>query len=329
MIVMDKLKANLSLLSIKKQEGKILLIFFVAIVVYFGFIVYADTKKVSQIAEAFNWKLIPLLLLLTLLNYIFRAVRFYYFLKRINISITFPKAFSIFMAGLSMTVTPGKSGEIIKAYLLKKTKNSRFSEVVPLLIIERLTDGIAMILLALGGIVFVKNALLFLLFASVLCLSFIVFILVESHVIKLVYQLEKRYPRFKLLEFFTIFFTNSRQLIGFKALTTGILLGLIAWSFEGYSLYLLVNELKPTSLLSGISLSLFIFSFSSIAGFFVVIPAGIGVAEGAISYFLTTLLSITVSQAVFITVIFRFVTLWFGVSLGLLFLIWNIRRVSK
>ncbi len=323
--MIDKFKERVLAFDIRKQEKKIIMIFCTSLLLYVVFIFYADSKKISHVAQLFDWSLIPLLLGLTLLNYLFRAIRFHFYLKEVGITISAWEAFTIFMSGLSMTVTPGKSGEIVKAYLLKRTIGTRFSEVIPLLIFERVTDGIAMIILALGGIFMVQNATLFLICATIFVLLFILFIKIETGIVSLVFRLEKYFPKFKLLEFFTTFFHNAQKLITVKALTVGIGLGMIAWFFEGLSLAILVSHFTHSTLSVTLSPSLFIFSFSSIAGFFVLIPGGIGVAEGSITYFLTSLFHLGLPQAIFITLLFRFLTLWFGVSLGLAFLVWYVR----
>jgi uncharacterized protein (TIRG00374 family) len=323
---MVNLKTNINQFNLKKQEGKIVIIFILTLVVYLIFILFSDIHKIGLISEHFKWSIIPLLLLTTLCNYFFRALRFYFYLRQINIFISFKRAFSIFLSGLSMTVTPGKSGEIVKAYLLKKTHDVSVSEILPLLIIERMTDGIAMLILGLGGISLLSNSTLFFAAASLFVLLFIVFLRSRKFILPIIYNLEKKFPKFKLLTFFETFFENSRTLVSFKNLTLGIGIGCIAWAFEGYALYIIIREFIPLELLSGISKSLFIFSFSSIAGFFVLIPGGIGVAEGSISYFLTHFFSLENAQAVFITILFRFITLWFGVCLGLVMLVYNLRQ---
>lgn len=318
---MNKLKVNLSLLNIKRQEHIILGVFIASLLLYALFILYGDSKKISDAAMHFKWGLIPFLLVLTLCNYIVRAFRFYLYLKEIGIHMSFPQAFAVFMSGLSMTVTPGKSGEIIKAYFIKKSHGNRFSEVIPILVTERLTDGIAMIFLALAGIFLVKNSFLFFTFAVIFTFGFIIAMRLQRYIMNFVFFLEKKFPRFKLIEFFAVFFHNAQKLLTFRNLSIGIWLGMIAWAFEGYSLYVIVHEFLPVDFLRGVAISFFIFSFSSIAGFFVFIPGGIGVAEGSISYFLTQFFTMPVATAIFTTLLFRFITLWFGVLLGLSFLI--------
>ena len=308
-------------MNFKKQEKKIFIVFVSTIVFYSLFVIFADIKKIIAVASKFNFLILPFLLLIISFNYLIRGYRFFYLLKKIKINLKFKEASIIFLSGLSMTITPGKSGEIIKAYLIKKKTGNRFSEMIPLLIIERLTDGVAMIILGLGGVYFFKNSLIFLSLSSLSVLIFIVFIKLKKQIIALIKKFEKKFHHFKVLDFFLVFFTNSQKLLTTLIFIKATLLGIFAWFFEGLVLYLITSQFTSIGFLQGITLSLFIFSFSSIAGFFAFIPGGIGVAEGSITYFLTSLLRLNLPQAIFITLIFRFVTLWFGVGFGLLSLI--------
>lgn len=326
---MHAFKENLKSFNIRDQEGKIIMFFGIAILIYISFVLYADIEKIAQLAFTFHWQIIPILIILTLLNYFIRAIRFYLYLKRIHINISFVQAVVIFFSGMSMTVTPGKTGEIIKAYLVKKTSGNGLSELIPLLVVERLTDGIAMIILAIAGLFIIKSSILFFILSALFVIFFIILVKAQNYIMKLLTIIERKFPKLKMLDFFMIFFHNSQKLLTLKSLTLGIVLGMIAWSFEGLSLFILIKEFAKPEFFAGISMSLFIFSFSSIAGFFVFIPGGIGVAEGSITYFLTQLFALQMPVAVFITLLFRFVTLWFGVSLGLIFLLTYLRSFTK
>ncbi|KXK03206.1 MAG: hypothetical protein UZ04_CHB001001606 [Chlorobi bacterium OLB4] len=50
-----------------------------------------------------------------------------------------------------MSVTPGKLGEILKSYLIKEETGTPVSKSAPIILAERLTDFISMILLCLVG----------------------------------------------------------------------------------------------------------------------------------------------------------------------------------
>lgn len=320
-------------MDIKKQEKRILLIFIFSILFYTVFVLLADIKKIVSASAKFNWKIIPPLLLLSFLNYVFRFFRWHYLLKKINIQLPFKKSFQIFFSGISMTVTPGKMGEVLKAYLVKKETGNRFSEVVPLLVFERMTDGMAMIILALGGVYFFRQSILFFVFSTLMVVAFIIFIYAKDTVVSLIKCFEKRFFHVKILDFAVIFFENSQKLLNSGNLLVAVFLGIIAWSFEGISLFLLVNqfivETHSNASLQTLFYSFFIFSFSSIAGFLALIPGGVGVAEGSITSFLVLFFKLSLPQALFITIIFRFVTLWFGVSLGLIFLVKTLNSSKK
>ncbi len=316
-------------MNIKKQEKKIVLVFIISILLYAGFVLKADIKKITTVSTSFNWLILPLLLLLTFMNYLFRAIRFQVYLKKINIKLPFITSLKIFLSGLSMTVTPGKAGEIIKAYLVKKYTGNKFAETVPLLIIERVTDGIAMILLGLGGIYFFKQSTLFFIMAILFTLAFILFIRMKKLMVKLIIIFEQKVKHIKILDFAVKFFNNSQKLLDIKNLTEGTIIGIISWFFEGLSLFIIIQSFTNHPIQFTLPIALFIFSFSSIAGFFVFIPGGIGVAEGTIAYFLTLFFKLNLPQAVFITILFRFVTLWFGVLLGLFTLLFTLKGSNE
>lgn len=304
--------------DLKKQEKKILFIFILGLLFYALLVLFGDLKKIVKVSFLFNWTVVIVLLFLSLLNYLIRFVRWHYFLRQISIKIPTITSLRIFLAGLSMTVTPGKMGEVVKAYLVKKETGNKFAEMVPLLITERLTDGIGMLILALGGIYLFKQSVLFFLFSFGIVILFFLFVYNKRYTLKIIKKLEKRLGHLKPLDFFLTFFINSEKLLKFKPLSNAILLSVVAWTFEGISLFLLINNFGNFWSWKSLFYSLFIFSFSSIAGFLVLIPGGIGVAEGSITTLLTLFFQISLPQVIFITLVFRFVTLWFGVFLGLI-----------
>ena len=53
----------------------------------------------------------------------------------------------LFTSGMVMAVTPGKVGEVLKSYLLKRINGTPISASAPIVLAERVTDGLAMLLL--------------------------------------------------------------------------------------------------------------------------------------------------------------------------------------
>ena len=130
---------------------------------------YADLPRMLTALVNFRWQYLPLILGLTLFNYICRFFKWQYYLKRLEVSLPWAKSLLIFISGLSMAITPGKVGELLKSYLLKRSTGAPISHTSPVIVAERLSDGIAMLLLATTGLVLYRfgwEILLFLLLVA-------------------------------------------------------------------------------------------------------------------------------------------------------------------
>ena len=95
----------------------------------------------------------PLILLVTLGNYLLRFVKWQYYLRQIGVvGLKRWDSFLIYFSGLGMTVTPGKVGEWLKSYLLKEVHGTPVTKSAPILIAERLTDSVALLIIAGAGV---------------------------------------------------------------------------------------------------------------------------------------------------------------------------------
>src|SRR3989442_13562084 len=124
-----------------------------AFVVITAIALYADVPRVLGALASFRWQYLPLILGLTLFNYFCRFFKWQYYLKRLDVKISWIKSLLIFLSGLSMAITPGKVGELLKSYFLKRATGVPISRTSPIIVAERLTDGIAMLGLAAIGLV--------------------------------------------------------------------------------------------------------------------------------------------------------------------------------
>lgn len=308
-------------------EKQILAVFIIAVLLYGVSVFFGDVEKLRQISTLFDWRVIPIVLILTLVNYLLRSVRFHFLLTTIKVRLSFIKSLQIFCAGIAMTVTPGKMGEIIKAYFVKQDSEVSYAKLVPILIMERLTDGIAMIFLSIPGLYFFPQGRLFFFFATVCVGVGIIFLMGKTHIARYLHTHSLSFMPQKIRYFLVSFFDNSYGLLTFEILGVSIFLGIIAWLAEGLGLFLIMKDfIEISSLFRLISYALLIFSFSSIAGFLVLIPGGIGVAEGSLTSLLIMLFHVTLSTAIFATLVFRLTTLWFGVAIGLIFLIRTLKE---
>lgn len=306
-----------------KRKLLISLILGIAIFVILG--IYSDFNKLASSFISFNLTYLPVILMLAPLNYFFRFLKWNYYLKLLKINIDRQDNLRIFTAGLSMTVTPGKVGELLKSYLIKEVKGTPVSVTFPLIVAERLTDGISMIILASIGALKFRYGLGVLLVSSAFVVLFIVFVRLKSFAAFIIGLIKKLPLLNKIGRQIDAFYNSSYELLNMKSILFSVGIGIVSWSFEGVVIFLAIKAFgSHIPVLS----SLFIVSFSSIAGAISMLPGGLFVTEGSIMGLLL-MMGIPKGIASATTIITRFSTLWLGVVIGIAGLIAVERRTLK
>ena len=146
-----------------------------AIACYGGVVIFAQGEKFWYALTSFPLIYVPLLLFLSFLNYLLRYLRWHIYLKALKIHLGFWRSFQIFMAGLTMTITPGKSGEALKAHLLRKEGDNPWSMGLPIVFAERLTDLMSVVLLVALGLNILPLGKGAVILGSVVCIFFLLF----------------------------------------------------------------------------------------------------------------------------------------------------------
>ncbi|HVX30788.1 MAG TPA: lysylphosphatidylglycerol synthase transmembrane domain-containing protein, partial [Nitrolancea sp.] len=137
------------------------------------FIAVNDGSKVLNSLHIFDWRLAPLILALSLCNYLLRFAKWHFYLGSVRAGpISKTTSFVIFFAGLSMAITPGKIGEMLKPYLVRRVNGTLLATTTPVIVAERITDGIAILVLAAVGLLQIRYGWTLLV---VLALAFVIF----------------------------------------------------------------------------------------------------------------------------------------------------------
>ena len=126
-------------------NSKILLILF-SVVFFYALIFLAF--DIEQIIVAFDKISIFHYLLifpLTGLTLIVQGWRYKITLEKLGITLGFKDSFLVYAAGLSMTLTPGGAGSIIKSHILKIKTGKSFSSTSPIIIYEKWLELVAII----------------------------------------------------------------------------------------------------------------------------------------------------------------------------------------
>jgi len=298
---------------LKKVKKNIFISLGVAGLLYLGFTIYANFDNVLFAFASFNWFLIPLLLLLSLTNYCIRFLKWHYYLNVLDVKIKTIDSFSIFMSGLIMSVTPGKMGELLKSYLVREVTKTPISKTFPIVFAERITDFISLIFITLLGAYVFNFGRGIVIGVGVFFLIVIILISNRGIALPLIGLLEKSKFLRRHLSSIHNAYESSYQMLRPLPLIYMTLLSIGSWSFEclGYHLILINFNIGVSFLWSAFS-----YGFAIIVGSITMLPGGLGVTEGSLTFMLIRN-NFPKNIAVASTFIIRVVTLWFAVLIGI------------
>jgi len=292
---------------------------------YLLFSLYADFEKVIKTFSSFNWYLLPILFLLSFLNYVVRFLKWDFYLKLLKVSIKKIDSFSVFMSGLIMSVTPGKMGELLKAHLVKQISGEPISKVAPVIFAERITDFLSLILIGVvGGYVYNFGREIILAVGIFFVLVTVALTNKNIGEVMIVFFSKIKLIR-KYVEHAREAYESSFQMLQIKPLLQMSLLSLLAWFLECLGYYLILVNFKVEVSLLWASFS---YAFATIVGAISMLPGGLGVTEGSLTVLLRQK-HYTFEIAFASTFLIRIVTLWFAVFVGVMSVLLYQKRFGK
>lgn len=296
----------------RSATRRLLLLIVLGIVVMLALLAFVDLDELGAAFAGFTWAYIPLILGLTLVNYVFRFFKWEYYLRQLGIRLRVGKSVLIFLSGMTMSMTPARLGEVFKSYLIKQDDGTEMSRSIPIVFAERATDVIGLTLLAGIGLASFRYGQ-GLLLASLLIVAALVLLIRQrdlcTRLLGLVARVRvvRRYA-----DNLNTMYLSAYHLFSWRSLLIAIGLSVTSWFFECVALYFVIGGFGwEPSLLE----STFVFSFSSVAGALSMLPGGLGVAEGSIAGLLV-LQGLPVALSVAATIVIRVCTLWFGMTIG-------------
>ncbi len=292
-----------------------------AFVVTTAIALYADLPQMIRALARFRWEFLPIILALTLFNYICRFFKWQYYLKRLKIAVPWVKSFLIFISGLSMAITPGKVGELLKSYLLKRSTGAPISYTSPVIMAERLSDGIAMLLLAATGLVLYRFGWELLLVLLIVGLTGIM--IIQNRRLSLaILSYGERLPLVaRIAHLIRAFYESAYTLLQWRPLLFAVTIGVISWSGECIALFFVLTGLGVAPTPDLLIKSTFILSVSSLIGSASGLPGGLGTADGSMLGLTRLLVTTSATLGGAATLLIRLCTLWFGLGLGVVALL--------
>ena len=311
----------------EKVKKKLLVSVAAAGLLYLGFTIFADFRHVAEAFRNFNWWLLPVLLLCSMGNYLVRFSKWDYYLRLINVKVSRIDSLSVFMSGLVMSVTPGKMGELLKAYLIKQLTDTPISKTAPIIFVERITDFVSLMLIALVGAYYYNYGRAIVLSISIFFFIVIIFLSNRKIALPVLKLLEKNSFLKKHLSKIHTAYESSYQMLQPAPLIKMTLVSLASWFFECLGYYLILVNF-PVKINVTLLWSAFSYCFATIVGAVSMLPGGLGVTEGSLTFMLIQK-GATVQYAVASTFIIRVVTLWFAVLVGVISVSAYQRRFGK
>lgn len=304
-------------------ENRLWLIILFSVAIYLMMGIYADFNDLLIAIRHFNWIYFILMIILTTIAYFIRFLKWNFFLKSVDVHLNLKDNLFVFFSGLGMIITPAKVGEIWKGWLIKDINGESLSKTIPVVIIDRVTDLIGLIILSALGILYYKEGSYILLILIALFIGFFVAIKSEKISGKIISILENRAGKYS--KDVKSMHKTFQELMNPKNMTLMSFLSAFAWFFECLALFFVIIGFGESI---SVLISTFVFSFASLAGAVSMIPGGLGVAEatfsGLLQYF-----GLTPTISVGVAIIIRFGTLWYGTILGFMVYLLFKKRIIK
>ena len=216
-----------------------------------------------------------------------------------------------------MSITPGKFGELFKSYLVKQISNEPISKTAPIVFAERVTDFLSLVVISLiGAYIFDYGRTIIIVIGVIIIVGIV--IISNKNIASFVIQLVSK-NRFlgKYIPSIQNAYESSYKLLAVMPLFKMTLLSIVSWGFEclGYYIILANYNVEVTVLWAS-----FAYAFATIIGAVSMLPGGLGVTEGSLSYMVVAQ-GYSKDIAFASTFIVRAVTLWFAVIIGVISII--------
>ena len=296
-----------------KFDNRIIWVVIASVGLYGVFLFFSDFNIISKQISNFKYEFLPLILLLVSISWTPLLVRWQILLKKNDINIPIKKSFLLFLGGMSMTITPGHVGELIKSQLIKTIYNIPRTKTAPIIFVEKFYDLTGAIIASIIGIIILgMDASLILISVSILIV--IIFLIYYRPIFEFIL---KRVTKTKFFSKYSENISDSYEIVRnsttpqISSISFG--LSVLYWIIISVAVHfiLLSFGIESVSILKTIS----IYSSSVIIGAISFIPGGLGITEGSLIG-LFSLEGIDISLALILSVMIRILTMWYSVSIG-------------
>lgn len=289
------------------------ILFCVGLIILAFFIYNSGIIQNYQMLLSVNIYLLLLAFSCTLVVLILRIYRWKYLCAQYGTFISWREASVISISSLFYAnITPGKVGDIYKAYFMQQKYNMGFSDGISMIFYERFFE-LMILFFAASAIILVEFngvTVIVLEIVGVLLAVLLIFYYKIDLILKIIGNLCSGISVFKKISF-----DLQIRKMPFPKIVGVLIITVFSVVFEFFQVWLVA--LAFGYVLNPIILTIF-FSLSMIAGLVSQIPLGVGVIEGSLSYFLVKM-GVTSMDAIAIVLSDRIISMYFVLVLGFIF----------
>jgi uncharacterized protein (TIRG00374 family) len=293
-----------------RQRRALTLSIGLAALLYLGLVLLADREAVFAALRRVNWPVLAGIFILSLLNYLLRFWRWQSYVAAFRHVLPWWRHFLYYLAGFTLTVTPGKAGEAVRSLYLYGHGVS-YAQSLAALFVERLLDVLAMSLLALLILLHRPAYAWLVAVAWVLALG-LGWLVTRTWLPEKLRDWGRGHRYGYQFERLARLLDSAAELLRPRYFLFGLGLGVLSWGLEGLSLYLIARDVGVGI---GLETGIGLYAIAVLAGALSFLPGGLGGTEAVMGVLLVTF-GANGAAAVAITLLCRIATLWFAVALG-------------
>ncbi len=294
------------------------------VLLYVGAVLYVDLGRIRDALAGYEWSAVLFALLLSSANYLLRFLKWELCLGWLDVrgsgpgdapGLTRGRSLLIYLAGLSMSVTPGKVGEVLRSYLLRLTDGVPFTRTAPIVIADRLSDLVALVVLSALGVSQFREYLPVVLVTLVLVIAGVVVLGTPRLCRGLLAQLARLPGLARISARAEALVDSSAALLRLRPLLVLSLISVLGWGLECVGYWLIVRGLVGAE--ASLALCTFLWSTTTLIGALSFLPGGLGATEGSLAVLVARLAGgVSQAAALATTLLIRACTLWYGELVG-------------
>jgi len=283
---------------------------------YVVFSLISDIQQISNKFASIDIFYIPLILCFHFLAMGIRSIRQKVFFDSLNIKLSIRQNIKLYFVGMSLIVTPGGSGELIKNHILKEKFGHPYTKTIPVLLTEKYHNMLSVIPILFIFLMFRESKEILIITSVIAIILFCIFLIIKNQ--KLCLNTMSKIPRKWILKEIpdnaASFYDSLLILFKGKTFFFGTSIGILAWLVDAVAIYFcfLAFDLNFDFIYTTLT------NFAPmIVGTISFIPGGLGVTELGMTGLLLQS-GVVISTASALVLFIRFMITWSTVIAGII-----------